>query len=125
MQVFDHIHSMREAMSEVRREGKRIDLVATIGILHAAHLELVRQAQATWDCVVVSIFVNRLQFGLNEDWDKYPRTLNEDTAKLAAIGCDFLFCPEETEMYPNGMDEQTRVIVPTMTDILCVTSRPS
>ena len=115
---------MREALSEVRREGKRIGLVATMGNLHAAHLALVRQAQATCDCVVVSIFVNRLQFGLNEDWDKYPRTLNEDTAKLAAIGCDFLFCPEETEMYPNGMDGQTRVIVPTMTDILCGASRP-
>src|SRR5690625_7122730 len=85
-------------MSEVRREGKRIGLVASMGNLHAAHLALVRQAQATCDCVVVCIFVNRLQFGLNEDWDKYPRTLNEDTAKLAAIGCDFLFCPEETEI---------------------------
>lgn len=124
MQVFHHIRSMREALAGARREGKRIGLVATMGNLHAAHLALVRQAQASCDYVVVSIFVNRLQFGLNEDWDKYPRTLEEDTAKLAAIGCDFLFCPEETEMYPNGMDGQTRVVVPTMTDILCGASRP-
>src|SRR5690625_6772842 len=110
MQVFHHIRSMREALSEVRREGKRIGLVATMGNLHAAHLALVRQAQATCDCVVVSIFVNRLQFGLNEDWDKYPRTLNEDTDKLAAIGCDFLFCHDMKELYFIGLVVYTRVI---------------
>ncbi|MDQ2075948.1 pantoate--beta-alanine ligase [Marinimicrobium sp. ABcell2] len=124
MQVFHHIRSMREALAAARREGKRIGLVPTMGNLHDAHIALVHQAQSTCDCVVVSVFVNRLQFGLNEDWDKYPRTLPEDTAKLEAAGCDFLFCPEETEMYPNGMDGQTRVVVPTMTDILCGASRP-
>ncbi len=124
MQVFHHIHTLRQALAEARRAGQRIGLVATMGNLHDAHIALVRQAQASCDCVVASIFVNRLQFGLNEDWEKYPRTLAEDTARLEKANCDFLFCPEETEMYPNGMDGQTRVVVPTMTDILCGASRP-
>ncbi|BFM19347.1 pantoate--beta-alanine ligase [Gilvimarinus japonicus] len=124
MQVFHHIRSLREALAEARRAGKRIGFVPTMGNLHDAHLALVKQAQQTCDCVVVSIFVNRLQFGLNEDWDRYPRTLAVDSAKLEGINCDFLFCPDETEIYPNGMDEQTRVIVPAMTDVLCGASRP-
>lgn len=124
MHVFHHISSLRAELAKPRREGKRIGFVPTMGNLHDAHLALVKQAQRTCDVVVASIFVNRLQFGLNEDWDKYPRTLPADTAKLEAVGCDFLFCPEEREMYPNGMDEQTRVIVPTMTDVLCGASRP-
>ncbi|ROQ18484.1 MULTISPECIES: pantoate--beta-alanine ligase [Marinimicrobium] len=124
MQVFHQIHSLRTALAEERRQGKRIGFVPTMGNLHQAHLALVQQAQASCDCVVTSIFVNPLQFGLNEDWDKYPRTLAADTAKLEAIGCDFLFCPDETEIYPNGMAEQTRVVVPTMTDVLCGASRP-
>ncbi|MDO6748445.1 pantoate--beta-alanine ligase [Gilvimarinus sp. 1_MG-2023] len=124
MHVFHHIASLRAELARAGREGKRIGFVPTMGNLHDAHLALVKQAQQTCDIVVASIFVNRLQFGLNEDWDKYPRTLPDDTAKLEAIGCDYLFCPEEREMYPNGMDEQTRVIVPTMTDVLCGASRP-
>ncbi|WP_339900227.1 pantoate--beta-alanine ligase [uncultured Gilvimarinus sp.] len=124
MQVFHHIRSLREALAEARRAGKRIGFVPTMGNLHDAHLALVKQAQQSCDLVVVSIFVNRLQFGLNEDWDRYPRTLAADSAKLEAINCDFLFCPDETEIYPNGMDEQTRVIVPAMTDVLCGASRP-
>ena len=73
---------------------------------------------------MVIIFVNRLQFGLNEDWDRYPRTLKADSERLVAAGCDYLFCPDEHEIYPNGMDEQTRVIVPSMADVLCGASRP-
>ncbi|WP_041522235.1 pantoate--beta-alanine ligase [Gilvimarinus agarilyticus] len=124
MQVFHHIRSLREALAEARRDGKRIGFVPTMGNLHDAHLALVKQAQQSCDVVVVSIFVNRLQFGLNEDWDRYPRTLAADSSKLEAVHCDFLFCPDETEIYPNGMDEQTRVIVPAMTDVLCGASRP-
>jgi pantoate--beta-alanine ligase len=124
MQVFHHISSLREALTAARRAGKRIGFVPTMGNLHDAHLALVKQAQQTCDLVVVSIFVNRLQFGLNEDWDRYPRTLAADAVKLEGVECDFLFCPDETEIYPNGMDEQTRVIVPAMTDVLCGASRP-
>lgn len=124
MQVFHQIQSLRNALADERRQGKRIGFVPTMGNLHEAHLALVRQAQAGCDCVVTSIFVNPLQFGLNEDWDKYPRTLEADIAKLESVGCDYLFCPDETEIYPNGMAEQTRVVVPSMTDVLCGASRP-
>lgn len=124
MRVFHRIDSLRSALAQERAAGKRIGLVPTMGNLHDAHLALVRQAQVSCDCVVASIFVNRLQFGLNEDWDRYPRTLAEDTAKLETVGCDMLFCPDETEMYPNGMDQQTRVVAPSMTDVLCGASRP-
>lgn len=124
MQVFHHINSLREALAAERRAGKRIGFVPTMGNLHNAHLELVKIAQKNCDVVVTSIFVNPLQFGLNEDWDKYPRTLAADSAKLESVNCDYLFCPDEKEIYPNGMAEQTRVIVPTMTDVLCGASRP-
>lgn len=124
MQVFHHIHSLREALAAERKAGKRIGFVPTMGNLHNAHIELVKIAQRSCDIVVASIFVNPLQFGLNEDWDKYPRTLAADSAKLEAVGCNYLFCPDEKEIYPNGMAEQTRVIVPTMTDVLCGASRP-
>lgn len=124
MQVFHHVKTLREVLNSARSRGKRIGFVPTMGNLHDAHLALVKIAQQHCDCVVASIFVNRLQFGLNEDWDKYPRTLEADTLKLREQGCDFLFCPDEHEIYPNGMDEQTRVIVPTMAQVLCGASRP-
>lgn len=124
MQVFHHVKTLRQALSEARAAGKRIGFVPTMGNLHDAHLALVKIAQEQCDLVVASIFVNRLQFGLHEDWDKYPRTLQADTLKLREQGCDILFCPEEQEIYPNGMDEQTRVIVPTMSKVLCGASRP-
>jgi len=124
MQVFHHIQSLREALAAERKAGKRIGFVPTMGNLHSAHIELVKIAQQNCDVAVTSIFVNPLQFGLNEDWDKYPRTLAADSAKLEAVGCNYLFCPDEKEIYPNGMAEQTRVIVPTMTDVLCGASRP-
>ncbi|MCQ3829065.1 pantoate--beta-alanine ligase [Microbulbifer elongatus] len=124
MQVFHHVASLREALADARRDGKTIGFVPTMGNLHAAHIELVNLARQHCDVVVVSIFVNRLQFGLNEDWDKYPRTMQEDMAKLRAASCDFLFHPEEAEIYPNGMDQQTKVICPAMTDVLCGASRP-
>lgn len=124
MQVFHQIQSLRQALAADRAKGLRIGFVPTMGNLHAAHLALVQQAQQDCDKVVTSIFVNPLQFGLNEDWDKYPRTLVADTEKLESVGCDYLFCPDEKEIYPNGMAEQTRVVVPSMTDVLCGASRP-
>jgi len=124
MQVFHHITSLRESLKQERLAGKRIGFVPTMGNLHAAHLELVKIAQQTCDIVVCSIFVNGLQFGLNEDWDKYPRTFQVDSDKLRGVGCDYLFHPDDREMYPNGLDTQTRVICPTMTDVLCGASRP-
>ncbi|WP_086930346.1 pantoate--beta-alanine ligase [Agarilytica rhodophyticola] len=124
MQVFHQIKSVREALQQAKNEGKKVGFVPTMGNLHNAHLALVKTAQNYADIVVCSIFVNRLQFGLNEDWDKYPRTLENDIQKLKSVGCHILFCPEEQEIYPNGMDAQTRVIVPSMADVLCGASRP-
>lgn len=124
MQVFHHIDSLRTALQAERAAGKRIGFVPTMGNLHDAHIELVKIAQRSCDVVVTSIFVNPLQFGLSEDWDKYPRTLAADSARLQAVACDYLFCPDEKEIYPNGMAEQTRVVVPSMTNVLCGASRP-
>jgi pantoate--beta-alanine ligase len=124
MQLYRHIQPLREALTALRNQGKRIGFVPTMGNLHQGHLTLIEIARQRCDVVVASIFVNRLQFGLNEDWDQYPRTFDSDNQKLTDIGCDYLFFPEEVEIYPNGMDEQTRVIVPAMTDLLCGASRP-
>lgn len=124
MRIFHQIQSLRHALKEERVAGKRIGFVPTMGNLHDGHIALIKQAQLSNDIVVCSIFVNGLQFGLNEDWDKYPRTFREDCEKLKAAGCDYLFNPDDNEMYPNGLDTQTRVICPTMTDVLCGASRP-
>lgn len=125
MQVFHTVSGLRAALDQLRRQGKRIACVPTMGNLHEGHLQLVKLAHQHADVVVATIFVNPLQFGLNEDWEKYPRTIEDDIKKLESVECHFLFNPTESEIYPNGMAEQTRVIVPTMTDILCGASRPT
>jgi pantoate--beta-alanine ligase len=124
MRIFHTVSGLRNALTVHRREGLRIGFIPTMGNLHQGHLVLVEQARQSCDIVVCSIFVNALQFGLNEDWDKYPRTYQMDCDKLTAAGCDYLFHPDDTEMYPNGLDTQSRVICPTMTDVLCGASRP-
>jgi pantoate--beta-alanine ligase len=124
MQVLRTVNEIRQAVSAARQAGKRIGFVPTMGNLHEGHLQLVRQAQTTCDVVVVSIFVNPLQFGLNEDWEQYPRTLEADIEKLKSVNTNFLYCPTETEMYPNGMATQTKVEVAVMTNVLCGASRP-
>ena len=124
MQVFHTVKGLRDKLSEHRASNQTIGFVPTMGNLHEGHLALIEQAKETNDIVVCSIFVNALQFGLNEDWDKYPRTYDTDCQKLDQIGCDYLFYPEDGEMYPNGLDTQSRVICPTMTDVLCGASRP-
>ena len=124
MRIFHTVSGLRDALTVHRREGLRIGFVPTMGNLHQGHLALVKQARESCNIVVCSIFVNALQFGLNEDWDKYPRTYQMDCDKLTEAGCDYLFHPDDTEMYPNGLDTQSRVICPTMTDVLCGASRP-
>lgn len=124
MQTYQRVNELRAQLTQERRAGKRVALVATMGNLHEGHMQLIRLAKTLADVVVASIFVNPLQFGLNEDWEQYPRTLERDSAMLTAEGCDLLFCPTEIDMYPNGMETQTKVEVPTMTNILCGASRP-
>ena len=124
MQVFHTISGLRESLTGHRAQGQTIGFVPTMGNLHDGHLALIKQAKQSNNVVVCSIFVNALQFGLNEDWDKYPRTYESDCEKLRSMGCDYLFFPDDKEMYPNGLDTQSRVICPTMTDVLCGASRP-
>ncbi len=124
MKVFHTVAGLRESLNKDRREGLRVGFVPTMGNLHDGHLALIKQAAESNDIVVCSIFVNALQFGLNEDWDKYPRTYETDCEKLRNAGCNYLFHPDDIEMYPNGLDTQSRVICPTMTDVLCGASRP-
>ncbi|MBT3673200.1 MAG: pantoate--beta-alanine ligase [Porticoccaceae bacterium] len=124
MKVFHTVSGLRDDLVRDRIQGLRIGFVPTMGNLHEGHLALLKQAKKTNDIVVCSIFVNALQFSLNEDWDKYPRTYQGDCEKLRDAGCDYLFHPDDTEMYPNGLDTQSRVICPTMTDVLCGASRP-
>lgn len=124
MQIVRTVREIREAIARERSQGKRIGFVPTMGNLHEGHLQLVRQARSTCDIVVVSIFVNPLQFGLNEDWEQYPRTFEADVEKLESVNTHYLFYPAEPEMYPNGMATQTRVEVAVMTNILCGASRP-
>ncbi|MCB1844112.1 MAG: pantoate--beta-alanine ligase, partial [Halioglobus sp.] len=98
--------------------------VPTMGNLHEGHLNLVRKARQLCDIVVVSIFVNPLQFGPNEDLDAYPRTLAADKEKLFGEGVQMLYAPVVEEIYPEGMAAQTRVHVPDLGDTLCGSSRP-
>ncbi len=114
---------LRAALTRWRREGARIGFVPTMGNLHDGHLDLVRAAAARTPRVVVSIFVNPLQFGPGEDFAAYPRTLEEDLARLQDTGCDVVFAPTEAVMYPSGRAGTTRVEVPEVSDILCGASR--
>lgn len=124
MQTLNTIAALRDLLKGSRREGKRIALVPTMGNLHQGHIRLVETARREADIVVASIFVNPLQFGANEDLDSYPRTLAADQEKLMAAGCDILFAPGVSEVYPEGQDNQTLVEVPGLSDLHCGASRP-
>ena len=119
MHIFHTITELRSW----RKQVKRVALVPTMGNLHAGHLALVRTAKAHADAVVVSIFVNRIQFGVGEDFELYPRTLAEDVEKLTEAGADVVFAPSETELYPNGT-QQYFVEPPAIQNELCGRSRP-
>jgi pantoate--beta-alanine ligase len=109
MQIFSNVAELRSALAQVRQQGKTIAFVPTMGNLHAGHISLMRQAREHADCVVASIFVNRLQFGPHEDFDKYPRTFEADCAQLREAGVEFLFAPTEADLYP---EPQTYVVEP-------------
>ncbi len=102
------IGELRAMVAGQRARGASVALVPTMGALHEGHFALVRRARELADVVVVSIFVNPLQFGANEDLDRYPRTLDADVAALTALGVDLVFAPAAAEMYPNG-ETETRV----------------
>ena len=118
------VAGLRQRIKRWRDIQQRVALVPTMGNLHAGHLALVKHARRLAERVVVSIFVNPLQFGPKEDFGAYPRTPDADRLQLAAGGADLLFMPEVDEMYPNGVDAVTRVEVPGLSDILDGASRP-
>lgn len=111
-----------KALDDRLADGGVIAFVPTMGNLHQGHLDLVRLARAHGETVVASIFVNPLQFGPNEDFLEYPRTLSEDCAKLEAVGCDVVFAPTVTEMYPTP--QQTEILPPPAAEELCGAHRP-
>ena len=116
------IHTIKE-LRDWRREAGSVAFVPTMGNLHEGHLALVREAAKRADKVVVSIFVNRLQFGQGEDFDRYPRTLEQDAAKLTGEGVAVLFAPSEQELYPN-VAQQYNVEPPHLQNELCGAFRP-
>lgn len=122
METITTIAELRARLAPHRRAGKSIALVPTMGYLHVGHMELVARARASSDIVVVSLFVNPLQFGANEDLTKYPRDLARDQAMLVEGGVDFLFAPGVGDMYPRPME--TVVDVPTIGNELEGSVRP-
>jgi pantoate--beta-alanine ligase len=122
MKLVKTIEEMRAFRQAARKSGKRLGLVPTMGALHEGHLSLVRAARDQSDVVAVSIFVNPTQFGPNEDFTKYPRNLESDSALLEREHVDVIFAPSVEDMYPAGA--VTWVTVGGMSDRLCGKSRP-
>lgn len=124
MRTYNTNDQLQAALREHRQKGLSVGFVPTMGNLHEGHLDLVRKARGLCDIVVVSIFVNPLQFGAGEDLDAYPRTLAADKEKLFAEGAHVLYAPAVDQVYPEGMETQTRVTVPDLSETLCGSSRP-
>lgn len=124
MDVFHSTADLRARVSAWRRAGARVGFVPTMGNLHAGHFSLIELARTHADKIVASVFVNPTQFGPNEDFASYPRTLDADRAGLAAHGCDALFAPNVDEMYPFGAAASVRVDVPEVSETLEGELRP-
>ncbi|PSW18542.1 pantoate--beta-alanine ligase [Photobacterium sanctipauli] len=125
MQTYAEIAPLREQIRVWRREGRRIAFVPTMGNLHEGHLTLVRKAREHADVVVVSIFVNPMQFDKADDLNNYPRTMEDDLAKLNGESVEAVFTPTPEIMYPDGLDRQTFVDVPGLSTMLEGALRPS
>ena len=124
MRTYSSNAQLQAALRDFRQQGSSIGFVPTMGNLHEGHLDLVRKAREAADVVVVSIFVNPLQFGAGEDLDAYPRTLAADKEKLFAEGTHVLYAPTVDQIYPEGMETHTQVSVPDLSETLCGSSRP-
>ena len=122
MKIVDNISRMSTLVKMLKKEGKTIGLVPTMGYLHEGHLSLAKTAKKHTDVVIMSIFVNPIQFGPDEDLDKYPRDFKRDEELARAAGVDVIFYPTEKNMYPQGY--ATYVNVEALTDVLCGASRP-
>lgn len=124
MDIHYDLESLRSTIAGWKRQGQRIALVPTMGNLHDGHLSLLQHARTLAERTVVSIFVNPIQFGQGEDYQRYPSTLETDRVKLEEAGLDLLFAPDLKQLYPGGTDEDTRVTVPGLSSILCGRFRP-
>jgi len=122
--IIETLPLLRQHIRRLRQEGKRIALVPTMGNLHDGHMKLVDEAKARADVVVVSIFVNPMQFDRADDLARYPRTLQEDCEKLKKHKVDFVFSPAPNDVYPKGTEETTFVDVPGISTMLEGASRP-
>ena len=120
MRTHRDIASLRAALDD----SPRVALVPTMGHLHRGHLKLIERAHRVADSVVASIFVNPMQFSAGEDFERYPRSPEQDSQALADAGVDHLFLPDAAAMYPQGLDAHTRVVVPKLSEILCGANRP-
>jgi pantoate--beta-alanine ligase len=122
--IIETLPLLRQHIRRLRMEGQRVALVPTMGNLHDGHMKLVDEAKARADVVIVSIFVNPMQFDRPEDLVRYPRTLQEDCEKLNKRKVDFVFAPAVQDIYPQGTDTQTYVEVPGLSTMLEGASRP-
>ena len=124
MIIIDEISLLRQTTTAIRSQGQTLAFVPTMGNLHEGHLSLVRQAKACCDQVIVSIFVNPLQFGPSEDLATYPRTMEQDLLHLRELGVDIVFTPTEEVLFPRGRNEHTKVSIPGLNAMHCGASRP-
>ncbi|CAM2866032.1 pantoate--beta-alanine ligase [Vibrio diazotrophicus] len=124
MQTYADISALREQIQQYKRDGRKVAFVPTMGNLHEGHLTLVRKARELADVVIVSIFVNPMQFERADDLNSYPRTLEEDYNKLTSENVEIVFTPTPEIMYPHGLDKQTSVEVPGLSTMLEGASRP-
>ncbi len=124
MEVVTTVAAVRERIRRWHGEGRRIAFVPTMGNLHAGHMSLIQAAARHGDRFVASIFVNPMQFGPNEDFAHYPRTVREDERMLAAAGCNLMFMPDVAEIYPQGLEGSVHIAVPELSTILCGRFRP-
>ena len=122
MKIIKSVKKMQSYSESLRLQGKRIAFVPTMGYFHEGHLALMKEAKKMADCVVVSIYVNPTQFGLKEDFSKYPRDLKRDLKMAESVNVDVIFYPPDDEIYPA--DYQTYVDVEKVTQNLCGMSRP-
>ena len=110
------VTELRQYVQHWKDHGQSIAFIPTMGNLHAGHMSLIAKGQSLCDRSLCSIFVNPMQFGANEDFNHYPRTLDSDLAQLEAAGCDLVYLPTASELYPEGLDKITQIQVTDLTD---------
>ena len=124
MDTVRQVDALRAQVTQWRKQGQRVGYVPTMGNLHQGHLSLVEAARGEADRVVCSVFVNPTQFGPNEDFQRYPRTPEQDAEMLQAAGCDLLFLPAVEAMYPLGVESAVHMDLPELSAVLCGAHRP-